>query len=577
MTDSRRFVRPTFVLIVAAVVVYLAGNAEVPLWDRDEPRYAQCSRQMLDSDDWVVPHLYDQMRMKKPPLIYWLQAASMSVLGENSYAARLPSVIAMALTLLLVAIAVRRALGAEHAFWTVLVLASSVMTVISAKASLTDSVLLLFITIAQLCFYLIWRGKGTWPVICVLGLAIGLTLMTKGPVGLGVHAMTFLAYGIFSKTLNWKRSPAMAVDEPAATDQLTRPSQRRRVSKFGIVAKVLVVIAMAAAVGIPWAIAIEKRSPGFIWNMLYREVGSRSTEGQEGHTGPPGYYLAAIWPILLPWSLLLPAALVLAWRRRREIYVRFALSAVFGPWLMFEIVRTKLPHYLLPCFIPLAILIADVIVKCLRKGWPAMANRAFRRGVVAWGIVLVVLGCMPALAGKWFTPQPWPAIVFVAIVTLVYVLSVSVCFFRNKIETGLAAMGLGALLLYAVLFRVYLPQCEFLQLSVRVAKVLADHQVTETGRVLMLDYKEPSLAFYQGGTIREEKSTIITTKLLERVKADWFVITREVWDRSSPRHPGEPDARPLLDIVQTFKGLDVADGMRKVEVMVVRRKEKMGG
>ena len=57
-------------------------------------------------------------------------------------------------------------------------------------------------------------------------------------------------------------------------------------------------------------------------------------------------------------------------------------------------------------------------------------------------------------------------------------------------------------------------------------------------------------------------------------EAQRVIITRDVWDKSAPRHPGEPDARPLLDIVQTFKGLDVADGMRNVEVMVVRRKEK---
>src|SRR2546423_2314533 len=86
-------------LILMAAGLYVLGNGAVALWDRDEPRYAQTSRQMLQSGDWVVPRLYDEPRTAKPPLIYWLQAACMSGLGDNSFAARLPSAVAMTLTL----------------------------------------------------------------------------------------------------------------------------------------------------------------------------------------------------------------------------------------------------------------------------------------------------------------------------------------------------------------------------------------------------------------------------------------------------------------------------------------------
>ena len=621
MTDPRRFPRATLVLICAALVVYLMGNAAVPLWDRDEPRYAQCSRQMLQTGDWVLPRYLDDLRMAKPPLIYWLQAASMSVLGETSEAARLPSVIGMVATLLLLAVAVRRELSAEHAFWAVLVLGTSVMAVVSAKACLTDAVLLLFVTTAQLCLYRIWTGRGTWPTVVVLGLAVGLTLLTKGPVGLGIHVTTFLAYGLLTWSLRWGKKTTAERDGTDVLPGTGDPSSAvlgyerkpvraaddlppRDVPAFTILAKVAVTVLTAIAVCIPWVVLVEHRwaalpadvraeaaakgsdrkraanpgaqvprgDQGYIWTTIEKEVVDRSKTAQEGHKGPPGYYLGAIWGIFLPWSLILPATLVLAWRRRHVPHVRFALAAVLGPWLMFEFVQTKLPHYLLPCFVPLAVLSADAIVQCLRHGVNALSDRGFRRGVVAWGVVMVLFGLAPWLAAVWFRPQPWAALAAVSVVTAGYVAFVARAFLAGQTQRGLVTMGLGALLLLAVLFRAFLPSAEYLKLSVRTADVLTKYGVTGRGQAVMLDYKEPSLAFYQGGSIREHSATIVTPRLLEIVPAEWFVVTRDVWENSAPKRPDQPDARPMLDVVATFVGLDVADGMRGVEVMVTRRK-----
>src|SRR5712672_3373745 len=118
MTHRRSIRLKVILIIVSAFAVYLAGNGRVSLWDRDEPRYAQASRQMLASGDWVVPKLLDEPRIKKPPLIYWCQAASMAAfqrvapdaglsieqrMQRDAAAARLPSSIAMVLTLILIA------------------------------------------------------------------------------------------------------------------------------------------------------------------------------------------------------------------------------------------------------------------------------------------------------------------------------------------------------------------------------------------------------------------------------------------------------------------------------------------
>ncbi len=207
------FTRPELrllLLLLAVFGVYLVGNQSVPLWDRDEPRFGQTSRQMLQSGDWVVPRLYDNVRTAKPPLIYWVQAGSMSLLGQEGpagvFAVRLPSSIAMALTLSVLAVVLWRYAGSGHAIWTVFILSTSALVVMAAKAGLTDSVLLLFVTIAQLCLYAIWRGHGSWGVTIVMAVAIALALLTKGPVAVGIQAMTLIGLGLLTPSLRWSRN-----------------------------------------------------------------------------------------------------------------------------------------------------------------------------------------------------------------------------------------------------------------------------------------------------------------------------------------------------------------------------------
>jgi 4-amino-4-deoxy-L-arabinose transferase len=114
MTDRRRL-SLLALLIVAASGIYLIGNGSTALWDRDEPRYAQTSRQMLQSGDWVVPHFLDMPRTAKPALIYWCQATAMAVVGDAgpaaNFAARLPSALALSMLLIVGSAVLWRRLG----------------------------------------------------------------------------------------------------------------------------------------------------------------------------------------------------------------------------------------------------------------------------------------------------------------------------------------------------------------------------------------------------------------------------------------------------------------------------------
>jgi 4-amino-4-deoxy-L-arabinose transferase-like glycosyltransferase len=429
--------RKILLILFVSLVTYLIGNERVSLWDRDEPRYAQTSRQMLQSGDWVVPRFYDAVRTAKPVLIYWCQAASMAVLGDCASAARLPSAMAMTLTLAVLAITI----GGRRGLWTVFVLASSLLVFWAAKSALTDAVLLLFVTIAQLCLYAIWRGNRSWRVVTSMAAAMGLGALTKGPAALLFPAMT-------AATL-WCMSP----QKKAAL----------RSSRYAVV-RVVVAIAIIAVIVGPWLYLVETRSPGFLSKAIGKEVVDRARNPQEGHAGPPGYYLVTIWAMFFPWSLLLPATLITAWRRRHLPQVRFALAAIIGPWIVLELIRTKLPHYVLPVYPFLAFLTADLLIRAGRGVVKDLARPAFVRVIFGWAVLVGFVGIAPWAALYWFPVSRVAmfSLIILSLLAIEYGRNVYVSFRAKQPLIAAMIMGAGMFAIVIVLHSGFLPAADFL-------------------------------------------------------------------------------------------------------------------
>jgi 4-amino-4-deoxy-L-arabinose transferase-like glycosyltransferase len=561
MSISKR-TQHTICILLLALLSYLVGNERVSLWDRDEPRYAQTSRQMLASGHWVVPRLYDHVRKAKPVFIYWCQAACMHLFGDNAAAARLPSGVAVALTLVLVVCAI----GGRRGFWTMLVLSSSLLVFWAAKSALTDAVLLFFITVSQLCLYAMWRGNRSWGVIVTMAIAIGLGGLTKGPIVLGVPMMTLIALLLLSpRPVRREKAGVRATGAPTAlTPTLSRSTGRGSLSTS--VLRLFVGVVVVLIVVGPWCYLVEKRCPGFLTDAFHKEVIDRSTNPQEGHSGPPGYYLLTIWVMFFPWSLLLPATIVSAWRNRRIPQVRFALAAVIGPWVMLELVRTKLPHYLLPAYPFLAFLTADLLVRVGRRRIKGIRERGFVRVVGVWAIIVAVAGVAPWIAMKWFAFS-WGEIVglgIFSVLTAEYGRNVYVAMRAGRPLVASGIMGVGMFVLVIVLHVGFLPAAGFLQVSRRVADVLKANGATVPGEEIMIDYKEPSLAFYQGGTIREESRDDYLATVDPIFWPRWIVVTDSVWEKTPE------EKKKLLEEIGTVRGWDYA-GKGVVEVKVLRR------
>jgi hypothetical protein len=500
--------RPRLLLILAgAVGLLLLGNARVPLWDRDEPRYAECSREMLQSGDWVVPRFLGELRTHKPPLIYWCQAAAMAVFGDTGQAARLPSTVAVITTAMLLAFFVNRFVGPRRALWATLIFCTSALVVAAAKFCITDGVLLLWIAIGQGCLFVLFRQRSLSAAL-LFWISTALAGLTKGPVVLGMHAATLVVF--------------------AFLDQDTWKSRMNWWTRLRPIIGILIIAIIVA----PWLLLVNHRAPDFLPRLLNR-AGRYASSGAEGHSQPPGFYLLLIWGLFFPWSLILPTSIAMGVRHRRRPFLRFALAAAIGPWIVMELVPNKLPFYILPSFPALAILTAEAIVRssCARPGMrdDDLKRRSFLIGVSIWALAILAFGIGLRLAVFAAGGGGLAAIASI-ILGIPYAAIVLIAFIRRRIVTAASLMAGGMAVLIAALFGWILPSLPWLNTSRQIGQELNRLGAGGKTPVAMIDYREPSLAFYQGGGARE----IDAKKLAGPTSPQWAVITTDGWTRLPP-------------------------------------------
>jgi 4-amino-4-deoxy-L-arabinose transferase-like glycosyltransferase len=375
--------RRLLLLFFAFLALYAAGDWALPLIDRDEPRFAEASREMLQRGDFVVPYFNNHVRFDKPPLIYWLQDAAYKLFGDNGFAARLPSGVCGALTTVVIALWGTQLYNARAGWRAALMFGLCAQAMVHAHAAVADMAMIAACTASA------WAGWN-W-------LAADRTTRHRRKWWLAFWS--FLALGFLAKgPIAWAPI-GMAGWTAARMERNQRPRLVEWMSG---------VVLMLALVGL-WGIPALVRTHGeYAVVGLGKHVVMRSVAPLEGHgartwwtyaaTFP--FYLVTVWPSFCPWSLWLPGAGLALWRRRgqwrlEEIYLVSGIVLVFG---IFTLSWTKLPHYTLPAFPLMALLLA--------AWWGEEREKAFRRaaaGMAAGGILAALVVC--PLAGRLFVSQ----------------------------------------------------------------------------------------------------------------------------------------------------------------------------
>jgi 4-amino-4-deoxy-L-arabinose transferase-like glycosyltransferase len=337
-------------LFLACVAFHVIGTWAVPLIDRDEPRFAEASREMIERGDYVVPRFNNQLRLDKPPLAYWAQVASYRIFGENDFAARFPSAIAAALVAMSILawgsrISVARLAWSEDGVgWRAAIIFSlSLQIFVHAKAAVADMWLVLFMTTAHWSAsrLIAYRGSGSedrrtkWWWIFYVSLALG--FLAKGPIA-------------------W--TPLLTL---AAMKFFVREVELSRELKF--VRGILLMLAIVAL----WAVPALMQTHGeFLRIGIGRHVIGRSFSAMESHGSNSfwiyllllPFYFVTIFASFFPWSIKLPSLIKRFWRIERGSFDIYLLCGAGVIFVIFTLVKTKLPHYTLPALPLLSLFVA---------------------------------------------------------------------------------------------------------------------------------------------------------------------------------------------------------------------------
>jgi len=375
------------------VLFQIAGTWSLPLIDRDEPRFAEASREMIERGNYIVPYFNNQLRLDKPPLTYWAQVASYHIFGENDFAARFPSAIATALTALSIFAWGRRISEEKLGWWAAVIFTLSLQTFVHAKAAVADMWLVFFVTIAHWAGYQLLSNSPantqhrTFPWWWIFYISLALGFLAKGPIA-------------------W--TPLMTV---AIVIIYTRDWQLAR--RFKLACGILLTLVVVALWGIP---ALIQTHGEFFTVGIGRHVVSRSFTTLEGHGASSlgmyllllPFYFVTVFISFFPWSIKLPWLVQKLWGGRKtgvngagyrgnltDTYLLTGIAVIF---IIFTLVSTKLPHYTLPAFPLLALLLARHWRPAAKGRRSLFASIAVTTACVWIAIALVV----PPMISRFF-------------------------------------------------------------------------------------------------------------------------------------------------------------------------------
>ncbi|QND59942.1 ArnT family glycosyltransferase [Mesorhizobium huakuii] len=474
--------RNYILLFLFSLVMTVSGLASLPPIDRDESRFVQATKQMAESGDYVDIRFQDASRYQKPVGIYWLQSAAVTLSGKGAEAPiwvyRTISALGIAIAVLAIAWTGTNLFGANAGIAAGLVMAAIFATAFEGRDAKTDAMLLACCVAAQGALAQIYlASRRNEPVAghlwWIFWIAQGAAILIKGPIAPLLSALTIAVLFAFERDGRW-------------------------LSKLRIGRGLLLVVVIA----LPWLAAITWKSHGaFLQQAVGKDMLGKVASGEESHGLPPGFYMLTYSLFMWPFGLIAVGAGLQALNRMRDdVRLRFCLAWYIPFWLVFELIPTKLPHYVLPAYPGMALLI----------GWlltlqPEDANAPLKRWQqwlwwsTAFGLVVVSLGlaavCIGAPIYLTHTFSWW------SIPAAAAALGTGYFAFSRQLQVPLPRIGATAAcagITYALLFGVIAPSLKPIWLSPAIKQAVLANKPCDNTVLASARFQEPSLVFLVG-------------------------------------------------------------------------------
>jgi len=560
----------THVLLLIAFVLALAppGLATLPATDRDEARFAQATKQMLETGDYLRIRFQDAPRHKKPPGIHWMQAGSVRVCEwitgradarESIWPYRIPSALGALISVVALYVLFTPVVGRTAAMYSAIMLAASWLLIIEAHIATTDAMLCAAMTLAMGTFARIHstaknesdrlrfgftNGSGTVarasrpsdqtvettvpPVMkesptrtrrAQLGLAlffwlaVSVGVLIKGPMAIIVPGVAIITLCIVERSLD---------------------SMRRLRPLIGTA----LLIGLSAA----WMIPVYRATEGaFFRDAFLGDFAPKIASGVESHGFPPGFYLVLLVVTFWPGSLIAASALMNSWKSRRATsneahrsMLRFLFAWLVPMWIVLELVPTKLPHYVLPLYPALAVICGIFAARVFQTDNESVSrpDSGARFGFVFWGALTAALGMGLAFVIRGFggALSAWSIAALGGIA--IAAIGPAWLAWEGRFRRAIIVASVASILFWGSTLHVVLPGLTPLWPSRTIVGAMrdlasdtdADATSFDASNLIAVDYHEPSLVFYAGTHIRLRSARHAAAEAIEE-PASVIVIT----------------------------------------------------
>ena len=511
-------------LLALSLAISLPGLVSLPVTDRDEARFAQATKQMLETGDFIDIRFQEDARYKKPIGIYWLQSLSVAALSRGDlteiWAYRVPSLLAAIAAVLLTWWAARPLYGRRNALLAGILLAAALGLNLEARLAKADAALLVCTILAQGALGRIYLARSTpretVGTAALFWIALGAGILMKGPVAPALALLTIVPLAIYDPERSWLRN-------------LHAP--------WGIPVLLLITL--------PWFIAIGVTSDWeFFRSSLGEDFFAKIQGGQEKHWGPPGYYLVLFWWTFWPGAIVATGgAAVWLWRNRMHRRPLFLLAWIVPFWLVLEATPTKLPHYILPIYPAIAIGAAWVLREVTMPG--TISRLTYKQAAAIWVLVAVLQTAFLVYLHTKFKVVPSPALILLALtfVPLVYVTARAA--WDERFYAAILFGVISAAVLYVAAFRVVLPHVDQIWISQQAAQIADVLRPCSSSPAILTRYREPSAIFLLGTDTRLADETA-ALEAMRKGEADYAFFNSDAFNRL--RLQGEPAPQLLACI-----------------------------
>ena len=531
-------------IVLVGLIIFFVNLGSASLFDMDEAIYGACAREMAERGDWVVPWFNGQMFPDKPPLMFWMMIFCTKLFGASEFALRVHSAVFAIATALVTYHLGRLLFGAMVGFWAGLIVSTSIIFTVSARAATVDSALTFAIALAILIVVRAGHigrpgqesalgrfAPGGWLSFVLMYAAVGVAVLAKGPVG---AIMPLGVVGLFLMIVN-RSAPEDMPDGGATTwlgrllrDPLDRLAARlpqpfskaaawlyplcefvglftpQRFFRAAWQMRPLTGLVVLALIAAPWYVLVGLRTDGeWLYQFMAKYNLGPFVKPILGHTGPFYYHLLTVFIGFFPWSVFIGPTLVEVVRRIRQrdpcrvgfVLVSCWAAVVIGFW---SVVAMKLPHHILPAYPALALLTATFVY-----AWTAEPARFSRHWMRNATVTLIVVGVGLIVALPVVAEFVLPGEGLIGLVGLSLITGGGLCFYFNR--RGRAALTMTTFAVTSVVFLTAMFGFAVLRVDVHQNAPLlaADLQKITPGdyRLAAYRYFRESFVYYTGGPV----------------------------------------------------------------------------